>query len=114
MQILSEPRAGTAVVPTPAYGEPDEEEEVEEMGDYFAPRMRGPPPPSFAAAQGGEAGNDGGASGGAGGADLPPDYSVAPPPPRRDRVDGETGAAHVGWRDMLMPPGYSRRAVVSF
>jgi len=77
VQILSEPREGAGTVPTPAYAEPDEEDE-EEVGDYFTPRTIGPPPPSFTAAS--NAGQNA-----LGEDQLPPQYEDVPQPPARTR-----------------------------
>lgn len=75
VQILSEPREGAGTVPTPAYAEPDEDDNEEELGDYFTPRTIGPPPPSFTAAASSAIETD----------QLPPQYDDVPQPPTRTR-----------------------------
>jgi len=81
IQITSEPREGQGVGETDAqmYGEPDEDDDNDdELGDYFTPRTIGPPPPAFSTTQyagnGTSAGTDAGAELGE---QLPPEYSAS-------------------------------------
>jgi len=81
VQILSEPREGAGAVTTPAYAEPDEDDNEDEIGDYFTPRTFGPPPPSFTAT----ASNAGQSGVGTGADQLPPQYEDVPQPLPRTR-----------------------------